>query len=102
MSNPSAGLMLVFLAAAVAAMLGAALFSGRLSAETRRRVELGLALVVYPIGVALLGWRAAAMMATGDKLAATGAVVFTLFIAVSGARVIWARRRRLPEGPAAS
>ena len=41
-------------------------------------------------------------MEAGDKFAALGAVVFTLFIAWSGVRIIWARRKRLAEGSAAS
>lgn len=102
MSNPNAAVILVLLAVAVLVVLAAALFGGKLSAEARRRVELGLVLVFLPIGVALLVWRAAGLVAAGDKLAALGTVVFTLFIAWSGARMIWARRKRLPEGSAAS
>lgn len=102
MYNLIDGLILVLLAVAVLVVLAAATLGGRLSAEARRRVELGLALVFFPIGVALLIWRAAGLMEAGDKFAALGAVVFTLFIAWSGVRIIWARRKRLAEGSAAS
>ncbi len=102
MSNPINGLILVLLAVAVLVVLAAAALGGRLSAEARRRVELGLALVFFPVVVAQLIWRAAGLMAAGDKLAALGAAVFTLFIAWAGVRMIWTRRKRLPEGSAAS
>ncbi|MGN6063279.1 MULTISPECIES: NnrU family protein [Brevundimonas] len=102
MYNLINGLILVLLAVAVLVVLAAATLGGKLSAETRRRVELGMALVFFPVVVAQLIWRAAGLMAAGDKLAALGAVAFAFFIAWSGVRIIWARRKRLAEGSAAS
>lgn len=102
MSNQITGLILILLTVAVLAVLAAAMFGGKLSGETRRRVELGLALVFLPIVVVLLIWRAAVFLTAGDKVAALGSVVFTCFIFWSGVRMIWARRKRLPEGPVSS
>lgn len=91
MEGLRADMMLVALAAGVMALLAAVLFSGKLSAEMRRRVELGLALVVYPFGVGMFLWRASIQ---DDWILAAGSVVFAVFIGWNGVRAVRARLGR--------
>ncbi|ADL02274.1 hypothetical protein [Brevundimonas subvibrioides] len=54
-------LMIFFSVAAILALAGVLVFvatSGRLSADTRRKIELGLIVVFYPICVFFMSWRA--------------------------------------------
>jgi hypothetical protein len=90
MEGVRADIMLVVLAAGVLALLAAALFGGKLPVETRRRVELALTLIFYPVAAGVFLWRAATQE---DWVLAAGFVVFAAFIGWNGVRVVRARLR---------
>ncbi|MFZ4166590.1 hypothetical protein [Brevundimonas sp. NPDC058933] len=69
-------------------VLGLVLLGGRLSAETRRRVELGLALLFHPLFAGFFLWKSVGAGSEGDWLTCGGWAVFALFIAWNGVRVV--------------
>jgi hypothetical protein len=83
-------------------ILGLVLLGGRLSAETRRRAELGLALVFYPLFAGFFVWKSVGAGQAGDWLTCGGWALFALFIASNGVRVVQARLNAGPGKAAAS
>ncbi len=99
MASLSAGTLTLLLAGGVLVILIAAVFGGRLSVDTRRRIELALALVFYPGAAGLLLWRAATQ---DDRLLVTGTLIFAGLVVWNGVRIVRARLRRANNIEAAS
>ena len=99
MASLSAGALSLLLAGGVLVILIAAVFGGRLSVDTRRRIELALALVFYPGAAGLLLWRAATQ---DDRLLVVGTLIFAGLVVWNGVRIVRARLRRANNIEAAS
>ena len=72
-------------------VLGLVLLGNRLSVEARRRVELGLALVFYPLLAGFFVWKSVGEVREGDWLTGAAWGLFALFIASNGVRVVRGR-----------
>lgn len=88
MATMSAGMLTTLLAGAVLLVLAAAVFGGRLGDEARRRVELALALVFYPLAAVVFLWRA---FTQDDGLVVAGSLVFAGLVVWNGVRIVRAR-----------
>ena len=67
--------------------------SGRLSADTRRRIELGLIVVFYPVFIAAVGWQAFDYAVQHDWLPAILAVAMVAFLGADGYGKLGSRLR---------
>lgn len=96
---PSTGAMTVLLAGAVLLMLAVVMLGGKLTVETRRRVELALALIFYPVAAGALLWRASMQ---DDWVLGVGSVIFAGLVAWNGVRNVRARLNRPAESKTTS
>ena len=67
--------------------------SGRLSADVRRRIELGLIVVFYPFFTIFMGWRAFDYAVQHDWLPAILAVAMAAFLGADGYGKLGSRLR---------
>ena len=94
-------LVVFFSVAAALGLLGVLVFvatSGRLSAETRRKIELVLIIAFYPAFAIFFGWRLFTYAIAGDWLPAVLTLGLCVALGVQGFRQL--RRRSRSHGQA--
>jgi hypothetical protein len=84
--RPIDSLITTGVAAAIALLLVIVVFSGRLPAELRRRLELVMIAAALPSGVAFALWRGFEAGRAGDRLAVLGYVILAGVYAIVGWR----------------